>query len=177
MGLRALLKESIRQVHTEVEDLEVMKGYSSAELNFESYQNLLHRFYTFWTTLKPRFDSLPEEFKEFHDGYLNSISKDCSQNPSEIEKEVSVNEFSFFYILLGSAMGASVIIKNYKNKDVPHEHLVHLSQKARPLWSTLTTKLKENFSPFEKEDIIKDSIKTFEALKQELETCEAKFEA
>ena len=100
MGLRTLLKESIKQVHTEVEDLEVMKGYSSAELNFESYQNLLHRFYTFWTTLKPKFDSLPEEFKEFHDGYLNSISKDCSQNPSEIEKEVSVNEFCSLHLIM-----------------------------------------------------------------------------
>lgn len=177
MGLRNSLKDSIKHVHSEVEDIQIMKDYSSGRISSSNYETLLHKMYELWSESSPQIDRLPGQFQQFLVNYLESIGSDCKVQPRPAKSKKTYNEFSFFYILLGSAMGASIIIKRYEGASLPHEHLVHLSKQARPLWATFLKKLDAESSGSDSDDIIRDSLNLFNDLKLKIQSGEVAVEA
>jgi len=132
---RQLLKQSIAGPHKRLEDLAVMKVYSNGNASLDQYLAVTEGLYEFWINHQPRTDRLPNRFHQFYSRYLSALEQDVGERRTAHAK-TPVNEIAFFYVLLGSGLGARVIRQRYQDNTLPQKNIDHLAQNSAPLWKT-----------------------------------------
>ncbi|MCO4795598.1 MAG: hypothetical protein KC493_17905 [Bacteriovoracaceae bacterium] len=170
MELRQTLKSAITNLHELVEQNQLMKLYASGKCEHHTYQYCLEHIGNFWVNHTPEEHLLPKKFSIFLKGYIESINQDCSSFVRLSNQTHVYNEYAFFYVFLGSCLGASFVIKNYNNSDLPKKHLDYLVTGGLELWREFIPIL--NKVEHDQELILADSLRLFSNFADHFDTYE-----
>ena len=167
MDLRNTLKTTIAPLHKLVEQNKTMKLYASGNSDLNSYQRCLRHIGSFWMKNVPMDGQLPLKYHSFYNEYLSNLTQDGSLKATSIEIKNKYQEYAFFYVFLGSGLGASIVIKNYKDTNLPFGHLHHLVENGATLWREFIPMLNEVQV---KDIVLSDTVELFKNLIVHLET-------
>ncbi len=136
-SLRQILKQSIALPHQSLENLEIMTAYSSGSVSFAQYIFVTKQLCGFWLSHHPATNHLPPQFNQFYSAYVAALLADVGEPMSESVR-IPVNEIAFFYVLLGSGLGAQVILRRNQSNvlHLPLSNIEHLAQHSGPLWKS-----------------------------------------
>lgn len=168
-SLRQLLKQSIAESHQRLENLELMQQYSSGAASMDQYLQVTEHLLRFWTAHRPSTQLLPSDYHQFHHLYLQALQRDVDSHPSATEPK-RVNEIAFFYVLLGSGLGANIICKHNLERSLPKQNLEHLAQNSGRLWPPFITKHLAAVPSSQHEKVVRDAQSLFTTLHHQIET-------
>ena len=161
--IRQLLKTSIADGHERLENLPIMRAYSNGDASFEEYIKVTDALAQFWTLHVPATRKLPEDFYRFFSSYLEALQRDINRAvvPSSLKP---TNEIAFFYVLLGSGLGAKIILKRNVKQTFPNENLLVLAQNSGQLWQKFNDEHLQSVSDDQSSEVIEASKQLFNHL-------------
>ena len=134
---REALKRSVAGPHTHLEKLPLMQRYASGDASLKEYIHVTRVMQLFWSSYKPAIHNLSIDYTQFLNNYLQALRDDVEPVSLNIQKK-SVHEIAFYYVLLGSGLGAKVILKNNLGNDYPKKNLSYLAGNSAFFWKDFT---------------------------------------
>lgn len=168
LKLRQKLKKETAPAHRALDEKEILQKYAQAACNKDEYLAVLRGFFTFYSARLPVSNNLG--LQKYRSEYVAAIERDilkCGAKlpaPPPIRKE---SEISFFYLLLGSSMGAKVISGRYGQSFWPREHLEVAAQKGASLWKEFLKEL-EKVPENRHDEEVQRALRLFALLAKEL---------
>ena len=168
MNLRERLKSETARCHRELDSLPLLAKYASAKAQKEEYAQVIKGFLNFYKMVGPATKNLPRAFHDYLQVYIQALEADLSDLDLAAafppNRPKAVNEVAFFYLLLGSSLGASRIIRNYAASELPMRHLAISQEKGTKLWPRFLTAISE--APSGPSQTIESAIELFAKLKR-----------
>ena len=131
--LRTALQSAVAEPHQLLEQIPLMQGYASGSASDKEYIAVTRAMLAFWGSRAPASHHLPEAYHEFFESYLEALRGDVGLH-MPVESIETVDELAFYYVLLGSGLGAKVILRNNVDSGFSKRNLLHLAQHSTPLW-------------------------------------------
>ncbi len=132
-AFRYKLKQHITPLHERLESHERMRAYVRRDGAKSDYLAVLKRLYGFWSANVPA-GRLPAVFHQFHNRYLEALAEDIGRSPERsFDVPVKRHEVAFFYVLLGSSLGARTLLKQ-GTRELPQKNLMVLADAGGSLW-------------------------------------------
>lgn len=167
-SLRAALQSSVAEPHQLLEQIPLMQRYASGVTAAEEYMAVTRAMLSFWAGHAPATHHLPETYRGFFESYLDALRLDVGLC-SPAEQAETVDELAFYYVLLGSGLGAKVILRNNCDNDFSKNNLYYLAQNSTLLWKDFNQSHLADVSPMRAEYVKKDSRRLFDTLLNKLQ--------
>ena len=161
--LRAALRSSVAEPHQLLDQIPLMQRYASGATSAEEYMAVTRTMLSFWAGYAPATHHLPKTYRGFFESYLDALQLDVGACPPVTQVE-AVEELAFYYVLLGSGMGAKVILRNNCGNDFSKSNLYHLAQNSTPLWKDFNHSYLPEVSFIGADRVMKDSRRMFDTL-------------
>lgn len=136
-AFRYKLKQHIAPLHDRLESLDRMRAYSGPDGDESGYLDVLRCLYRFWLINVPATSRLPSSFHQFYESYLSALALDLDLNPAGAGHgsiRECRHEIAFFYVLLGSSLGARVLLQRRSTSQLPQQNLKVLATYGADLW-------------------------------------------
>ena len=166
--LRAALRSSVAEPHQLLEQIPLMQRYANGVTSAEEYRAVTRTMLSFWVSHTPATQHLPEMYRGFFESYLDALRSDAGFC-SPAKQAETVDELAFYYVLLGSGLGAKVILRNNCDNDFSKNNLYYLAQNSTPLWKDFNQSHLADVSPMRAEYVKKDSRRLFDTLLNKLQ--------
>jgi len=161
--LRSALQLSVAEPHRLLEQIPLMQRYASGVTSEEEYRAVTQTMLSFWASHAPATHHLPEMYPDFFQSYLDALRLDVGLD-SPIELADTVDELAFYYVLLGSGLGAKVILRNNCDNGFSKSNLHYLAQNSTPLWKEFIQSHLAEVDPIRVGRVKKDSRRLFDTL-------------
>lgn len=141
-AFRYRLKQHIAPLHSRLESHERLQAYARHDGSESDYLAVLHGLYGFWSHNVPATTRLPATFHRFYHAYLAAMADDLEYHPvSADEGPVCAyrHEIAFFYVLLGSSLGARMLLQRRRASQLPQQHLKILAESGGQHWKEFLT--------------------------------------
>lgn len=148
-----------------------MLAYSQASASLPLYLATLRRLHYFWENNLPDDVSLPPEFHQFYQSYIAALRLDTGQ-PGFVNLPSRRNEIGFFYVLIGSSLGAKFILKKQGDNDIPRKSLEVLSTQGAALWKVFVDDHLAKVDPKYEHLVLQSSEQMFRDLYQNISYCD-----
>lgn len=162
-SLRTHLRSAVAEPHQLLEKIPLMQRYATGATSNEEYMAVTRIMLSFWAGHAPATHCLPETYRRFFQSYLEALRLDVGSHVPVEQVEV-VDELAFYYVLLGSGLGAKVILQNNFGNDFSKSNLYCLAQNSTPLWKEFTQSHLAEVSSIRAERVMKDSRRLFDTL-------------
>ena len=138
-AFRNKLKQQIAPLHERLESHERMQVYVRRDGGLTDYLAVLRSLFGFWSANVPA-GRLPAAFHQFHDRYLGALAEDLELSPeAPFDVPVERHEIAFFYVLLGSSLGARTLLQRHGCSELPQKNLMVLAETGGSLWREFLT--------------------------------------
>lgn len=147
MNFREQLKTKTASAHHELDSLPELANYASGRASKTEYHHVLKSFLDFYLSFAPETSNFSNAFHDYRKNYILALRDDLKEIGGEVpqppQAPSKVEEVSYFYLLLGSSMGASRIVKNYGDSPLPTRHLQISQKEGIKLWPEFIQRLKD----------------------------------
>lgn len=161
--LRSALQSSVAEPHRLLEEIPLMQRYASGVTSEEEYMAVTRAMLSFWANHAPATHHLPDTYPDFFRSYLDALRLDVGLGLPDNLAE-TVDELAFYYVLLGSGLGAKVILRNNCDNGFSKSNLHYLAQNSTPLWKEFIHSHLAEVNPLRVGRMKQDCRRLFDAL-------------
>lgn len=144
-----------------------MRAYSNGDGALPDYLAVLSGLHQFWATNRPASEQLPKHYHSFYHAYIGALREDTGQT-YELEAITRRNEIAFFYVLIGSSLGARHILQRQSGDNLPRKNLRILAEEGGSLWKTFVGSYLSHVRPEQEQEVLKESEHMFDTLYRQI---------